>query len=221
MSPRTPLKNRVLPNYSRGDEIANMVTHIIGAVLGIVVTVLAVLRAKDVWGIVGGAVFGGTMSVLYTVSAVYHGLHPCMGKKVMQVIDHCTIYFLIVGSYTPVLLSGIRPAAPVAAWTIFGVEWGLTAVACVFTAIDHKKYRVMSMLCYLGMGWAVVMAVKPLIEQTSWECFAWLLAGGISYTVGAVLYGVGKKWPIMHTVFHVLCVLGSALQAHCILAYIL
>ena len=115
---RTPLKDRRLPAYTRGEDIANMVTHIIGGALGAIVLVLAVLiaaRHGDMWDVVGSSIYGGSMVALYTVSSVYHGLRPGMGKKVLQVIDHCTIYFLIAGTYTPILLAGIRPLHP-AAW---------------------------------------------------------------------------------------------------------
>ena len=152
---RTPLKDRKLPAYTRGEDIANMVTHIVGGGLGIAILVFAVLIPafhRNVWGIVSGAIYGFSMVALYSVSSVYHGLKPGYGKKVMQVIDHCTIYFLIAGTYTPILLSAIRPHQPVKAWVIFGVEWGLVALATVFTAIDHHRYAKFSMLCYIGMG---------------------------------------------------------------------
>lgn len=221
---RTPLKDRTLPGYTRGEDIANMVTHIVGGAFGIAVLVISVIIAalhSNVWGVVGASIYGATMVVLYTVSSVYHGLKPCMGKKVMQVIDHCTIYFLIAGTYTPILLSSIRPVHPALAWVIFGVEWGLVAFATVFTAIDHNRYGRMSMACYIGMGWCIVLALKATVEAMGLAGFMWLLAGGVSYTVGAVLYGVGHKKPIYHTVFHVFVVVGSLLQAVCILFYVL
>ncbi len=221
---RTPLKDRTLPGYTRGEDIANMVTHIVGGAFGIAVLVISIIIAalhSNVWGVVGASIYGATMVVLYTVSSVYHGLKPGMGKKVMQVIDHCTIYFLIAGTYTPILLSSIRPVHPALAWVIFGVEWGLVAFATVFTAIDHNRYGRMSMACYIGMGWCIVLALKATVEAMGLAGFMWLLAGGVSYTVGAVLYGVGHKKPIYHTVFHVFVVVGSLLQAVCILFYVL
>ena len=221
---RTPLDQRQLPNYTRGEEIANMVTHVVGAVLGIVITVLAAAVAawhKDLWGVVSGSVYGISMICLYTVSSVYHGLRPSRGKKVMQVIDHCTIYLLIAGTYTPILLSAIRPAYPALAWGIFAAEWGITAIAVVFTAIDHKRFAVLSMICYIGMGWCIVLALKPTLAVLGRTGFLWLLAGGVSYTLGAVLYGIGSKRPVLHTVFHVFVDLGSILQAVCILKYVL
>ena len=221
---RTKLSDRQLPGYTRGEDIANMVTHIVGGAFGIAVLVISVIIAalhSNVWGVVGASIYGATMVVLYTMSSVYHGLKPGMGKKVMQVIDHCTIYFLIAGTYTPILLSSIRPVHPALAWVIFGVEWGLVAFATVFTAIDHNRYGRLSMACYIGMGWCIVLALKATVEAMGLAGFMWLLAGGVSYTVGAVLYGVGHKKPIYHTVFHVFVVVGSLLQAVCILFYVL
>ena len=140
---RTPLKDRRLPDYTRGEDIANMATHIIGGALGIAILVFAIIIPAlhgNVWGVVGGSIYGASLVTLYSVSSVYHGLRPGMGKKVMQVIDHCMIYFLIAGTYTPILLSSVRREYPALAWTIFGIEWALVAFAVVFTAIDHNKY---------------------------------------------------------------------------------
>lgn len=221
---RTPLNQRKLPDYTRGQEIANMVTHIIGGAIGIVTLVFAVIISafhKNVWGVVGGSIYGASMICLYSVSSVYHGLHICAGKKVMQVIDHCTIYFLIAGTYTPILLSAVRVDHPVLAWVIFGIEWGIAAFAAVFTAIDHNKYKILSMACYIGMGWCIIVVLKATVEAMSLAGFMWLLAGGIAYTIGAVLYCIGGKKPIYHTVFHVFVDIGSVLQAVSILKYAL
>lgn len=221
---RTQLKDRVLPPYTRGEDRANMITHIIGGGIGILTLVFSILIAvfhKNVWGIVSGSIYGFSMIALYSVSSIYHGLKPRTAKKVMQVIDHCTIYFLIAGTYTPILLSSIRPNFPALAWSIFGVEWGFAAIAAVFTAIDHEKYKKLSMGCYIGMGWCIVIVLKATVMSMGLAGFLWLLAGGISYTVGAVLYAIGKKKPVCHTVFHVFVDIGSILQAVCILFYVL
>lgn len=221
---RTPLKERSLPGYTRKEEIANMTTHIVGAGVGVIVFALSIWIAfvhQNVWSLVSGAVYGLSLILLYTVSSVYHGLIPSLGKKVMQVIDHCTIYFLIAGTYTPILLSAIRPVYPVLAWVIFGVEWGLVAFAVVFTAIDHHKYRHLAMTCYIGMGWCIVLALRATVRCLGLTGFLWLVGGGVAYTIGAVLYGIGGKKPIYHTVFHVFVDIGSALQAVCILLYAL
>ena len=221
---RTKLKDRILPPYTRVEDRANMITHIIGGGIGILTLAFSILIAafhKNVWGIVSGSIYGFSMIALYSVSSIYHGLKPGTAKKVMQIIDHCTIYFLIAGTYTPILLSSIRPNFPALAWSIFGVEWGFAALAAVFTAIDHEKYKKLSMGCYIGMGWCIVIVLKATVMSMGLAGFLWLLAGGISYTVGAVLYAIGKKKPVCHTVFHVFVDIGSILQAVCILFYVL
>lgn len=222
---RTPLCERRLPDYTRGEDMANMITHIIGGAIGIAVLVGAVLLSAvrhNVWGVVSGSIYGFSMISLYSVSSVYHGLRPGMGKRVMQVIDHCMIYFLIAGTYTPILLCSIRPAHPVLAWAVFGVEWALVAFAVTFTAIDTAKYSKLSMVCYIGMGWLIIFALRATLEALGQKGFLWLLAGGVAYTIGAVLYGVGKKRNhIFHTIFHVFVDVGSVLHAVCILKYVL
>lgn len=219
---RTKLTDRVLPDYSRGEEITNTVTHIVGGALGIAGLVLCVTFAAlrhNLYGIVSSAVYGVSLVALYTVSSVYHGIAPGMGKKVMQVIDHCTIYFLIAGSYTVVVLSALRPVYPRLAWGIFFFEWGLAAAAVTLTAIDLKIYNAFSMTCYIGMGWAIIPFARQVMEVMTTSGFTLLLLGGIAYTIGAVLYGIGarKKW--MHSVFHVFVVLGSVLQFFAVLLY--
>ena len=221
---RTRLSDRHLPDYTRGEEIFNMVSHIIGGGFGVIALVLCVVVSAlkgDPWSIVGSAIYGTTMIALYTMSSVYHGLRHPTAKKVMQVLDHCTIYFLIGGTYTPILLSAIRPVSPVCAWILFGLVWGLAAMATVFTAIDLKKYAVLSMICYIGMGWCILLAAKTAIEAIPQAGLLWLLAGGIAYTVGAVLYGLGKKRRYMHSIFHLFVVTGSILQLICILFYVI
>lgn len=221
---RTPLSQRSLPDYTRGEEIFNSVSHIVGGGFGIIALAACVIISTvhgDVWAIVGSAIYGVSMIALYTMSAVYHGLKPGMGKKVMQVMDHCTIYFLIAGTYTPIVLTAIRPVYPGWGWAIFGVVWGLAALGCVFTAIDLKKYSVFSMICYLGMGWCIVIALKPTLETVALPALLWILAGGISYTVGAVLYGLGKKRRYMHSIFHLFVLLGSVLQFVGIVGYVI
>ena len=224
--PRTKLRDRILPDYTKGEEIFNMVSHIVGGALGIAALVLCVVKAAmngNTWGVVSSSIYGSSLIVLYTMSSVYHGLHKNMGKKVMQVIDHCTIYYLIGGTYTPILLSGIRPTHPGWAWTIFGLVWGLSITAAVFTAIDHNKYQKFSMICYIAIGWCIVIAAKPTIDALGWAPILWILGGGIAYTIGAVLYSIGKKKGkrYMHSVFHLFVLAGSILQFFAIYFYVL
>jgi len=217
-------KHSPLPDYTMGEEVFNTVSHIAGAVFGVVALVICVAVSAvkgNAWGIVSSAIYGTTMVILYTISSVYHGLSAGMGKKVMQIIDHCSIYYLIAGTYTPILLCAIRQVSPGWCWTLFGIVWGLALTATVFTAIDLKKYSVMSMCCYIGMGWCIIIALKPALQAMPLPGFLWILAGGIAYTIGAVLFGMGKKIRYMHSVFHLFVVAGSIMQFFGIVLYIL
>ena len=224
MSARTKLKDRKLPVYTKGEEIFNMTSHIVGAAVGVVALVLGIVISAvrgNGWGLAGSIVYGISMIVLYTMSSVYHGLREGTAKKVLQVLDHCTIYLLIAGTYTPILLSAMRPIDPVASFVLLGVVWGLSAVAMTLTAIDLKKYSIFSMVCYLVMGWCVVFKIPLLIEAVTWGGFWLILAGGVCYTVGAVLYGMGRTRKYMHSVFHLFVVAGSVLHLIAVLVYAL
>ena len=224
MKKRVKLADRCLPDYSRGEEIMNMVTHIVGGGLGVIALILCVLTAvscRNTLGIISSAIYGFTMIALYTVSSVYHGLRPCTGKKVMQIIDHCAIYFLIAGTYTPILLSAFVPVYPLIGWGLLAGEWGLACTACTLTAIDLKRYNVFSMICYIGMGWGIIFFLPQAIHVLTFPGFLLLLSGGIAYTIGAVLYGIGSKRHWMHSVFHIFVVIGSVLQFLAILLYVL
>lgn len=222
MKKRTRLKDRRLPDYTKGEEIMNMVTHIVGGSLGILALILSIVRTLgSPLSLVGAIIYGVMMITLYTVSSVYHGLRPSTGKKVMQIIDHCTIYFLICGTYTPILLSGFVPRYPVIGWGLLAAEWGLAALACTLTAIDLKKYNVFSMICYIAMGWGIIFFLPQALEVLSKPGFLWLLSGGLAYTFGAILYGIGAKVHWIHSVFHIFVVLGSLLQFLAIFLYAL
>ena len=220
---RTKLRDRQLPDYTRGEEIFNMVSHIVGGAFGIAALVLCVVRAAihgSAWGVVSSCIYGSSIIVLYAMSCIYHGLKPEMAKKVFQVLDHCTIYFLIAGTYTPVLFCSMRPYSPGWAWVLFGVVWGCAAAATVFTAIDLKRYSKLSMFCYLAMGWCILIAIKPTLAAVPWQALLWILLGGIAYTAGAVLYGLGKTRRWMHCIFHLFVLLGTLLQFFGIYFYI-
>lgn len=222
---RTKLADRILPTYTKGEEIFNMTSHIVGGAFGIVVTVLCIVMAAihhNVYGVISGAIYGTTMIVLYTMSSIYHGLSPkCKGKKVFQVIDHCTIFLLIAGSYTPYALCMFREYDAVTGWTIFGVIWAVAILGIVLNAIDLKKYKVFSMICYIVMGWAIIVKVNLFPQLLGTNGTILLVSGGIAYTIGAILYGVGRKHKYMHSMFHLCILLGSILQFFSILLYVL
>ena len=221
---RTHLEDRVLPSYTKGEEIFNMVSHIAGGALAIAALVLCVVFAvihTDAWGVVGAAIYGSTMVVLYAMSSIYHGLTAERAKKVFQVIDHCTIYFLIAGTYTAITLAGIRVNHPVIAFVIFGMVWACCLGAATFTAIDLEKYKKMAMICYLGMGWCIILFIKPTMELLGFGGMVYLVGGGIAYTIGAVLYGLGKTKRYMHSIFHLFVIAGSVLHFFMILFYVI
>ena len=211
-----------LPDYTRGEEITNMVTHIVGGAFAVASIPLLVIMGAlhgSAWAVVSGAIYGATLLIMFTISSVYHGLRPGNAKRVMRVIDHCDIYFLIAGTYTPILLTRIRVMNPGIAWAIFGVEWALTAVAVTLNAIDLKRYEKISMVCYIGMGWCIVAVIRYAVEALTMPGFILLLSGGIAFTIGAVLYGVGKRVRYMHSAFHVFVLIGCVLQFFAILFY--
>ena len=226
MIKRTKLKDRVLPDYTRGEEVFNMVSHIVGAVMGIVMLVMCVSKSAvkgNVMGIVASSIYCASVILMFVMSAVYHGLYIGIGKKVLRILDHCDIYICIAGCYTPIALVAIMKIDPVIAWVVFGIEWFVAIVAIVFNSIDLKTFKKISFACYLIMGWFIVMFGKITIEAITWDGFMWLLYGGIAFSIGALLYVLGKKLHIryMHSVFHLFIVLGIFLQFICMYCYVL
>lgn len=222
MKKRTKLADRILPNYTQGEEIMNMVTHIVGGALGVVALLSCLLKAifiGDGFDLAGALLYGISIVALYAMSSVYHGLPPGMGKKVLQVLDHCTIYFLIAGSYSIIALSALRQVSPVLGWSILLFQWVMTALAVTLTAIDLESYNVFSMICYIGMGWCIAPFMPQAYQALTAPGFWLLLSGGIAYTIGAVLYGIGSKIRWMHSIFHIFVVLGSLLHFLCIVLY--
>ncbi len=222
---RTKLKDRVLPTYTKGEEIFNMTSHIVGGVLGVVALVLCIVFAAihgNTYGVVSGTIYGITMILLYTMSSIYHGLNPKRySKKVFQVLDHCSIFLLIAGSYTPFALCSIREYDAVSGWVIFGVIWAIAILGIVLNSIDIKKFKVFSMICYLVMGWCIIFKANLLPQLLGTAGLVLLVSGGIAYTIGAILYGFGKKHKWMHSIFHLFILLGSLLQFFCILLYVM
>lgn len=221
---RTKLKDRILPTYTKGEEIFNMTSHIVGGAFGIVALVLCIIFSaihKNGYAVVSSIIYGISMIVLYTMSSIYHGLKPQgRAKKVFQILDHCSIFLLIAGSYTPFCLVTFREYNPLLGWTIFGIIWAMTVLGIVLNSIDIKKYNVFSMICYLAMGWCIIFTANLLPKLLGMTGVVLLVAGGVAYTIGAIFYGFGKKKKYIHSVFHLFIVLGSILQFFCILLYV-
>ena len=161
------------------------------------------------------------MILLYTMSSVYHGLHEGTAKRVLQIMDHCSIFVLIAGTYTPVALCGLRSVIPWLGWTVWGVVWGVSALGITLNAIDLKKFEKLSLALYIVLGWCIILTGKTAVEALGMWCMLLMLIGGIAYTVGAVFYAVGEKRRYMHSVFHLFTVAGSLLHYFAILFYVL
>ena len=194
--------------YSRNEERAHAITHGLGILLGVAVLVLLVVFAslrKGAWEIVSCAIYGTTFILLYTGSTMYHAARRPGVKRMLKIIDHSAIYLLIAGTYTPYALAPLRGTL---GWTIFGAIWGAALLGIFFKAFFAGRFKTVSLLSYLFMGWFCVIAVKPLYHNLSATGFLFLVAGGLCYSVGAVFFAwKALKWS--HTVWHLFVLAGS------------
>ena len=210
-----------IPKYSLSEELLNAISHGLGALFGIVGTVLCIVKAAntgDPWRIVSGSIFGVTVLLLYLMSCLYHALKVNMAKRVFRVIDHCTIFLLIAGTYTPFTLVTLRGTI---GWVLFGTVWGMAVLGITLNAVNLKNFSKISVACYLVMGWAIIAAFQPLAEALAPQGVSLLIWGGIAYTVGAILYGIGAKVKYFHSVFHFFCLAGTVLHFFAIYLYVL
>lgn len=221
MTNRMRISNNPLPNYSHNEEITNSLTHILGAVISIPMLLMGLWKSNDTISAISVLIYGISMLLVYSCSGIYHGMESSYGKKVMQIVDHCVIYALIAGTYTPILTIALMPVSPQIAAVLLVMEWALGILAAILTAIDMKKYKVFSMICYILMGWAIIFFCPSAISAMTMKGFQILFAGGCAYTVGAIVYGIGAKVPWMHSVFHVFVLIGSTLQYISIYLYVL
>ena len=210
--------------YTKGEEIFNMVSHISGVAVGIVALVLCVVFSAirgNAYDVVASAIYGSSMIILYAVSSVYHGLSPKIrGKEVMRILDHCMIFVLIAGTYTPVCLCSLREYNTALGWSLFGIVWGIAALGITLNAISLKKFKIFSAICYIAMGWCIVAVWKPTVLMLGMGGITLMLLGGVSYTIGAAFYYFLKNKKYMHSVFHLFVVFGSILQMFSVLLYI-
>jgi len=209
-----------IPAYSVKEEIVNVITHGLGLLLSIPALVLLIVYASTqgtVWHIVSFSIYGSTLVTLYLASTLYHAARKPNARRKLNIFDHSAIYLLIAGTYTPFLLVTLKGAW---GWSLFGVVWGFAIVGVVMKFFFMSKYKVVSALAYILMGWVIIIAVKPLINNLETGGLWWLLAGGISYTVGAVLYTL-KKLPYHHGIFHVFVLGGSFAHWMAVFYYVL
>jgi len=213
-------------HYTFWEELANTITHGIGAALSIVALVLMVVYAAydaDPWRIVSVSIFGATLFLLYLASTLYHGIPHPGAKDIMRVLDHCAIYLLIAGTYTPVLLISMRESY--IAWLVFGLLWGVAITGCAakffFSHVwQHPKGETLSLALYIAMGWTVLLIIKPALEMVPVGALIMLAVGGIAYTAGTIFY-VWDRLPYNHAIWHVFVLAGSLLHFLAVFYYIL
>ncbi|KPJ78755.1 MAG: hemolysin III [Deltaproteobacteria bacterium SG8_13] len=206
--------------YSHGEEIANGITHGIGIILAI--AALGVLTAfagiyGDAWHVVSVSIYGTTLILLYTASTLYHSIQNPRAKSILQLLDHSAIYLLIAGTYTPFTIVSLRGPW---GWWLFGVVWGLAIAGALFQLSVMRRYRAVSMILYIGMGWAIIVAIKPLIAAVATGGIVLLLLGGLAYTSGIVFYS-WKRLKFHHAVWHLFVLTGSILHFFAVLFYVL
>jgi hemolysin III len=202
------------------EEKLNAITHGIGALLALVGLVILSVSAGlrgNIWHVVSFNIFGASLFLLYLFSTLYHSFTNAEVKYVFKIFDHAAIFLLIAGTYTPfalVLLHGVL------GWTVFGVIWGLALCGVIFTIFFVGRFKVLSTMCYIAMGWFIVLLIKPLMAALSVAGLSWLIAGGLFYTVGTVFY-LYRRMPYNHTVWHLFVLAGSASHFVTVLRYVL
>lgn len=204
--------------YSRGEEIAHWVSHGVGfvaALIGAPFLIEAALRHGGGMALIGASVFAVTAALLYLSSTVYHAMPPGRAKEKCEVIDHAAIYLLIAGTYTPFTLGVLRGTM---GWTLFGLVWAIAAVGVILKTIHGVKYPILSVSLYIGMGWLIVVAARPLFLNLPLPGLLWLAGGGIAYTAGVAFY-LNKKLRFGHFVWHLFVLTGTACHYFAILWY--
>jgi hemolysin III len=209
-----------LKYYPATEERFNIATHALGllfSVAALLALVTRALRHGDAWHLVSCSVFGLSLVALYTASTAYHGSREPALRARLRTVDHASIYVLIAGTYTPFALVTLN--GPIG-WSIFGLTWGMAATGIGLKLFYTGRFEIVSTLMYVFMGWLIIFFVKPLIESFPPAGLAWLLAGGIAYTLGAVLYSIGRI-PFNHALFHLLVLLGSICHFVAVFGYVL
>lgn len=213
-----------LIQYGKAEDIVNSVTHAVGAVFGVIVLILCTVRSAKLdsaMGVVSSVIYGVSMILLYFCSALYHGLPAGNAKRFMRIVDHAVIYLLIAGTITPCVLIALRSESNVAGWVMFGVTWGCALLGIILTLIDFEKFKVMEMVLYIAIGWTLLFVVKPLFHALSTAGVVLVILGGAVYTVGAIIYGFGKKVKYFHALFHIFVLAGSTLHFVAVYWYVL
>jgi hemolysin III len=206
--------------FSRGEEIAHAITHglgTLGSVAGLAVLIIQAASRGDAWTMVGVAVFGVAMLLLYAASTIYHALTGVRAKFVFELLDHGAIYLLIAGTYTPFALVVLGGGW---GWTLIGLSWGLATVGILYEVVWRRPWKRLSLAFYLALGWLVIIAARPLAAALPAQALIWLGLGGVFYSAGAVFY-VWRAFPYHHAVWHLFVLAGTALHYLCVLRFVI
>lgn len=209
----------VTSEYRLSDILANAITHGVGAgfaVAGAVYLVIAATARGTAWHIVSCSVYAATLVLVYICSTLYHSLVLTRARHVFQVLDHSSIYLLIAGTYTPFTLVSLR--GPLG-WTLFGVVWGLAVAGMVFKSVALGRLQILSAVVYLFMGWFIVLAARPLLHAITWHGMAWIMAGGLAYTLGIVFFAMDRL-RYFHALWHLFVLAGSVAHYFAVLYYV-
>ncbi|NVJ65882.1 MAG: hemolysin III family protein [Gammaproteobacteria bacterium] len=201
--------------YSHGEEVANSISHGIGAFLGVAALTMMIMVSDDGWKLASAIVYGLSLVILFTSSTLYHSFQSPKAKKIFKTLDHCAIYLLIAGTYTPFLLVSLNGTW---GWWLFGVIWGLALAGIIFKLKFKHRFPKASLMAYILMGWIVVVAIFEMLAKVPAGGMWLLLAGGLSYTVGTIFYAADGKIPYNHAIWHIF-VLGGAV-CHFLAVYI-
>ncbi len=211
-----------IPKYTLGEELISAISHGIGAGLGIAALVLCTVKSAihhNPYAVVSSCLYGSTLIILYLISTLYHSFKPNIGaKRVFRIFDHCSIFLLIFGTYTPFTLVTLNGTI---GWVIFSIILATTIIGIVLNSVNLEKYKKISMACYIIMGWMIIFAFKPMCEALNINGIILLVIGGIVYTIGAIVYGIGKKVKYMHSLWHFFVLAGSILHFLCIYLYVI
>jgi hemolysin III len=216
------LKEKIdVPKYSLGEEIMSAVIHGVGALLAIVALVLCTVISAShgsTVAVISSIIYGVTLIILYTMSTLYHSLAVNNAKRVFRIIDHCSIFLLIAGTYTPYTLVALEKPL---GYYLFVIVWGIAILGIVLNSINLKKYKLISLISYVVLGWVIIFAYNPLKDAVAWSGVLLLIAGGVIYTIGAIVYAFGKKVKYFHSIFHIFVLAASILHFLSILLYVI
>lgn len=214
------MTDSLLPHYSRNEEMANSITHALGIVFSVAgLGVLAALSGilGTAWHVVSCSIYGATLVLLYTASTLYHSVRDPRRKQICRIFDHSAIFLLIAGTYTPFTLVNLRGPW---GWTLFGLIWGLAVLGIVVSSVSRCRCRAVSMILYVGMGWVIIVAIKPLLDSVEVGGLVFLLTGGLCYTSGLAFYA-WKRLKYHHAMWHVMVLLGSIFHFLAVLFHVI